>query len=139
MADPREVAVGNRRDQRSKLLQAQAKATEGEKVNFCPYGCEDYQLDEHGYCNHLIGFTNDKKLFEPMVKVKGGRRRVKVPMAATGEFIIDEEVDEDGNIKPVKTPVYRPQLSPVLKTDELVQISSSYRVYRQAEEAKATA
>lgn len=36
------------------------------KENHCPFGCETEKLDEHGYCHHLVGFTNDKKVFEPV-------------------------------------------------------------------------
>lgn len=32
--------------------------------NLCPFGCEDDQLDEWGYCRHLVGFTNDNKIME---------------------------------------------------------------------------
>jgi len=34
-------------------------------VNHCPFGCADEQLDKHGWCRHLIGWTEDGKTFEP--------------------------------------------------------------------------
>jgi hypothetical protein len=34
--------------------------------NHCPFGCGDSDLDSHGYCDHLIGFTNDGQTFEPL-------------------------------------------------------------------------
>ena len=32
----------------------------GGKVSYCPFGCksESDDLDDHGYCRHLVGFTN---------------------------------------------------------------------------------
>jgi len=121
---------GQRKDMRSELLKAQARAGAGEKVNFCPFGCEDEQLDEHGYCRHLIGFTNDKKNFEPMVRVKRGRKVVRVRKEGTGEFVRDMEEDDEGNPVMVEEEIMKPVLEPVLSTDKLVQISISYRVYR---------
>jgi hypothetical protein len=35
------------------------------KENHCPFHCKDEELDEYGYCYHLIGFSNDKKTLEP--------------------------------------------------------------------------
>lgn len=32
--------------------------------NHCPLGCERSDLDELGYCHHLVGFTNDGKTME---------------------------------------------------------------------------
>lgn len=34
--------------------------------NHCPFGCMEGDLDSHGYCDHLIGFTNDGMTFEPL-------------------------------------------------------------------------
>lgn len=34
------------------------------KANYCPFGCHIHDLDEYGYCYHLMGFTNDKKTYE---------------------------------------------------------------------------
>jgi hypothetical protein len=33
-------------------------------TNHCPFGCRDDQLDAHGYCRHLIGWTEDGRTFE---------------------------------------------------------------------------
>ena len=30
----------------------------GAVKNHCPCGCTNESLDEHGYCKHLVGFTN---------------------------------------------------------------------------------
>ncbi len=32
----------------------------------CPFGCKGPKLDEHGYCRHLLGFTNDGQVYEPI-------------------------------------------------------------------------
>lgn len=36
----------------------------GSLINLCPFGCEDYELDERGYCHHLIGFAIDENAKE---------------------------------------------------------------------------
>lgn len=97
----------------SPLMAAKAQNRTGEKVNFCPFGCEDADLDDHGYCKHLVGFTNDQKTYEPMRESKNA----------------------DGSAGPRK--VYGSESKQVLKTDQLVQITTSYRVYRAAEAGKA--
>lgn len=42
---------------------------QGQKENHCPFGCSLEELEENGYCRHLVGFTNDKKVFEPLVPI----------------------------------------------------------------------
>lgn len=112
MADPRTLAPDRRKDTRSDLMIAQAAATTGEKVNFCPFGCEDEEIDSNGYCDHLIGFTNDGKTFEPMVMdERTGRRIVRVPK----------------------------ELPLVQRGDKLVRISTSSRVYREINKAAKSA
>ena len=51
----------------SPLMIALSKASIGDPPNFCPYGCTPAELDENGYCDHLIGFTipGDEKQMEP--------------------------------------------------------------------------
>lgn len=109
--------ISARKDPRSPLLKASAAAgvTGEQVVNACPFGCLDEQLDEHGYCCHLVGFTNDKKKMEPMVLDHRGKRVVQVP------FVIDKG-------KKV------PQLVPVPKGATLIPISISWRVYDAAGE-----
>jgi hypothetical protein len=34
----------------------------GEIINYCPFGCPKEDLDEYGYCRHLVGFTNEPKV-----------------------------------------------------------------------------
>lgn len=36
------------------------------KDNHCPCGCLLVELDELGYCYHLIGFSNDGRVVEPL-------------------------------------------------------------------------
>ncbi len=117
MADPRLQPVQNRKNPLSKLMKAKAESTNGEKVNACPFGCTIEDLDDNGYCHHLVGFTNDGKAMEPMVvDEKTQKRVVRVPL-------------KDG----------KPILAPVLKGDHLEPISVSSRVYRDtAKAAKAS-
>jgi hypothetical protein len=52
------------------LMRAKMNAADGVVVNRCPFGCADDQLDQHGYCHHLVGFTvpGDKTRMEGMVE-----------------------------------------------------------------------
>ncbi len=130
MADPREIDVKDRAkgEHLSSLMRLKAKAKVGEKVNVCPFGCDVRHLDDHGYCRHLVGTTDDaSKGYEPMVRDKDGRRATKV------EMVPDEDMaGEDG------LPVLRPKLEPVLPDDKLVRVTTSYRVYRgTADDVKA--
>lgn len=59
---------------------AMDKPEQGEVVNHCPFGCQGVasedapgDLDERGYCRHLVGFTNDGKKYEPLVRNVGGQ------------------------------------------------------------------
>lgn len=58
----------------SPLMKMKAKALQGEIVNVCPFKCEDRHLDDHGYCHHLVGFTDaklrKKGLYEPLIRRK---------------------------------------------------------------------
>ena len=49
--------------------------------NKCPFGCTLEDLDDHGYCKHLVGFTNDKpgiaKDYEPLKWMTWGFGRHK--------------------------------------------------------------
>ena len=40
-----------------------------EYENHCPYKCQGDDLDERKYCKHLIGFTNDGEMMEPLEKI----------------------------------------------------------------------
>ncbi len=105
--DPRRYGPQERKANLSELMQAKGKASAGEAVNACPFGCQDEELDELGYCQHLVGFTNDGKMMEPMVPDERGRRRC---LGSAPE--------------------------PVKKSDKLVRITVSSRVYRDVEEQK---
>lgn len=125
MADPRILGPQQRKANLSPLMLAKQGAVSGEKVNFCPYGCTDEEIDENGYCRHLIGFTTDGKNMEPMRYNERGLRQVIV-----------KYVPRDG--QPGKDAKAVPVLEPVLKTDQLVQITVSSRVYRDVDKFKDT-
>jgi hypothetical protein len=75
--DPREYGPQQRRANLSELMAAQMRASKGEKVNFCMFGCDDSDLDDNGYCRHVVGFTKDGKVMEPFLPPDGsGRRKV---------------------------------------------------------------
>jgi hypothetical protein len=106
----------------SPLMQAKGRAMPGLKINFCPFGCNDSALDEHGFCRHVVGITlpADKRRYEPMIRLDNGRRQIRVKMAP------DPEVPDSPDH-------LIPQYEKVAQTDRLVRISTSYRVYRPAE------
>lgn len=57
--------------------------------NHCPFGCPDENLDELGYCEHLVGFTSDGFVLEPIVLRRRYSRDAK-------EWIEDGNVMVDG-------------------------------------------
>ena len=99
----------------SPLMAAKAAGLSG---NFCPFGCGDDDVDEHGYCYHLIGFTFDekRKRFETMKQMDNGHVAVQVPF--TTKRLGPKHVKR----------VY--QYEKVQPGDQLVEISTSSRVYR---------
>jgi hypothetical protein len=101
--DPREYGPQQRRANLSELMAAQMRASKGEKVNFCMFGCDDSDLDDNGYCRHVVGFTKDGKVMEPFLPPDGSGRR--------------------------KVLGSRPE--PILPGDKLVRITTDSRVYRE--------
>jgi hypothetical protein len=87
MADPRSTNPQQRRANLSPLMHRLTTRATGEVVNFCPFGCADDQLDENGYCGHLVGFYNGGQTFEPRVpqKVSAGNGKLRT----TGRIITD--------------------------------------------------
>lgn len=130
--DPRIQTPDIRQDPRSPLMRAKAKAAEaGGKANACPYGCTTEDIDENGYCDHLIGFSTDQKTYEPLIlDNRTGRRNVQVPMVDSGK----KGRDDQGEF-----PILKPQPVPIPKGSTLIQITTSYRVYHPGVEKKQTA
>ena len=63
--------------------------------NHCPLGCMDAQLDEHGYCCHLVGFTNIGKFMETVSRNDRGRVCVglgKQPVPKGAKLVNPERV-----------------------------------------------
>lgn len=52
--------------QRDTSVRAQMVKMKGEQknLNLCPCGCPDTALNEHGYCDHLVGWTMDGEVIE---------------------------------------------------------------------------
>jgi hypothetical protein len=115
----------NRVDPRSPLMRAKAKALKGQKINVCPFGCTERNLDHNGYCKHVVGFTRDKKTYEPLV-LRKGMRVVQVPMVDSGEM----EQDDEGKMVPIMVP----DPPPLLPGDRICRISDCWRVYRKVKE-----
>ncbi len=94
----------------SDLMKAKAVSRAGRVTNFCPYGCENHELDEFEYCRHLIGFTppGRKDVYEYMPPPEPGDKKKRRTV--------------DGN-----------DVRPVQRGDKLVRITTSYRVYRDVD------
>lgn len=75
MADPRTTGPQMRSANYSPLMRALSRKSLGEIVNFCPFGCSNDNLDELGFCGHLVGFYNGGQTYEPRIpqKTKAGR------------------------------------------------------------------
>lgn len=116
MADPRTTGPQTRNANHSPLMKALTAASQGEPVNFCPHGCTTEELDDNGYCRHLVGFTKDKKTMEPYVTVT--------------KTLADEQGEEYTTTRRFvrgSTP------EPCLKGDKFEQITDTYRVYRDVD------
>jgi hypothetical protein len=129
--------VDGRSDFLKKLYKAGGHAARG-RVNACQFGCREKDLDENGFCKHLVGFTSDGKNFEPMIKET--KRDGSGNLIATGRKIVrpkqqqtSEVVEYDPETGPVKVPVLEKVLEKVRKGDVLVWISTCARVYRDVE------
>lgn len=101
MADPRQVGPQQRSANHSPLMAKLVKRSQGEVVNECPFGCTDEELDDNGYCGHLIGFYSQGTMYEPRIRRK-----------------------KDGRII-----VSGAQKKPMEKGFRLVRITTSARVY----------
>jgi len=115
-----------KRPQLSPLRQAQLKVKPGVIVEACPFGCtvdhKDY--DKHGYCRHLVGFTMDKKYYEPMKRDPSRPERRKVVVELVPDPFDVVPGDELGVRKMI------PKLPKVDKRiHKLVQITTCWRVY----------
>ncbi len=128
MADPRLEAVPHG-SKLTPLMYAKSKA-KGKQVNACPFGCVDRQLDQHGYCRHLVGFTlpDSEQYYYPMFLTVGAKRIVKP------RTVIDEELSCDG-----EEPILKSVAEPVQAGDQLVKITSCSRVYRNVKDAQKLA
>ncbi len=109
-----------RKSPHSRLMQATLANKEGKVLNFCPFGCEGEDLDHMGYCDHLVGFTNDRKSYEPM-EIQDGMRIVQLRRP------LIETKTRRGKLVQREGP---PILEPCLPGDKFEQITTSWRVYR---------
>lgn len=71
--------------------------------NHCPFGCEVSELDDHGYCDHLVGFTNDGKVIEKVFRDDKGITHVSSKktdeVQKADKLVNPERVIEEGAIK----------------------------------------
>lgn len=76
----------------SRLMQLKAATPAGETVNVCPFGCEDHELDDRGYCGHLVGFYRGGKTYEPRKMVplfKGSPTKIEIVDGSKPELMKD--------------------------------------------------
>src|SRR5678810_651991 len=112
------------RNKRNPLSEYEKRLSESDDqpnlVFACPFGCAQGKVDDHGLCDHMIGFTNAKMVDGPV-------EAAKIPPDATVEVL---ELDRDL--------LNRRKFSKrkdVLKLgDYLVRVNgTTRRVYRQPE------
>jgi hypothetical protein len=117
-------------------MKALSRASQGETVNFCPFGCGIEELDSNGYCHHLIGFTlpGDETQYEPMVEIMQAveikdddGNVIREENRPTGRRAVQVRQDEKGK------PVYEK----VRASDKKVRITVCSRVYRNVDKTQA--
>jgi hypothetical protein len=123
--DARLIPPDKRESQLSPLMQWK---NAGGVPNLCPYGCPDEDLNEHGYCYHLIGFANcDQMGGKP--KVGARVERMTVVKGKNQDYVQVHVPFKKVQVGPGKIKrVY--DYDRIQKSDILHQISTSYRVYR---------
>jgi hypothetical protein len=95
-------------------MAALVKADSPAMVNACPYGCAVDELDERGYCPHLIGFA-------PPAERQAQLPRVYHPLKT--------RVGEDNRVRGHFVDGSDPREIP--GDAHLERITSSYRVYHK--------
>jgi len=110
---------GNATTDDSPLMEA-LRSANGEPVNECPFGCEDEDLDEQGFCYHLIGVSPDGKKLERNIVGLDGRVRTICPVKKINgrNRFVPETIDRE-KLKRKKI---------ILK-----RITTSFRVYEDIE------
>jgi hypothetical protein len=91
----------------------------GKKVNACPFGCLTEELDDRGYCHHLVGFSNEDLGVSPVHPQATPRTVMEVLLPP----------DEDDRLRRRK--VLGEVRVPVKRSDVLVRVTNNYRVYRE--------
>ena len=105
------------------MLDERLEALQAGFANHCPFSCADHDLDEYGYCPHLIGFTNDGKRYEaisPLLRgedaegkpidtgyktVKCGKRGAERKLVQKSDKLVNPEfqqMDENGMMHTAK-------------------------------------
>lgn len=105
--------IHNKPDVRTAFKTLLDEADEPKSVNACPFHCEPSDLDELGYCCHLVGFTN-AKIPEGVVKNPSG--------------VVEVLSAPDAVLR--RRSILRGQNVPLEAGDVLVRITTSSRVYR---------
>lgn len=112
-----------KKDNRTPLKKALDGTASGIGVNACPFGCGPANVDNFGWCDHLVGFCN-ASLDEPRTFLRDGEVK-EVPEGIKVE-VFEKDRDELGRLK------VGPLREPLRKGDHLVRITHSARVYRRS-------
>ncbi len=111
-----------RRDPRSRLKRLIDQSNGGVgipgQVEACPFGCGQPEMNELGYCKHLVGFCNHTNLPDGTVRD---------PQGAVIELL--EENDARGG----HGRIVGPRREPLKVGDYVLRITQSYRVYRDVD------
>lgn len=104
-------------------------------VNHCPLGCKIEDLDEYGYCHHLVGFTNDKRYYEqvkPLMRsnADGSKFDTGFKTVVGGKRGRDRQPLVEGDL------LVNPDIKQIIDgIERLGHKWVSWRVYRNAKEA----
>lgn len=72
---------------------------DAEIKNHCPFGCQE--VDERGYCRHLIGFTNNGRTLEPIIQIKDKEGELTGLVVVRGGKKTQEVLKGDKLVNPV--------------------------------------
>ncbi len=93
-------------------------------INKCPFGCQLPDLDEHGYCHHLVGFIDAREDGRYTGKIMELRETIPESIVEPGEngWVPGGGVERTG----VKAQHINE------KVDHVVQIGYTARIYRES-------
>lgn len=84
-------------DPRTQTLRRANQSEEAREARkfLCPFGCGEAQSDDHGYCKHLVGFTDDGKTMEARLVNREGTKQKTAKDAKAGVEVLQTDIVVD--------------------------------------------